>query len=162
MSENDTEVAEKDNDQPETIDLYDANKGLLKRTGGPYLDELERVEAEKRRALVEDREPDLEHPPASVGTLLVPKQYLRETDTDHSAAALGGYVELEHEPEGVLTVQVDTDEVDPTQVDWDNDHQKVNAMQAAAAHNKAQNTVNTPDVEPEDEFSNNKSWNVPE
>lgn len=163
MSENDV-VLEEDtkSDEPKTIDLYDANKGLLKRTGGPYLDEEERKKAEERRAVVEDREPDLEHPPASVGTQLVPKEYLRETDTDHSAAALGGYVELEHEPEGVLTVQEDVSEPDPSQVDWDNDHQKVNAMQAVAAHDKAA-SVNAPDTEPKDEeFGNNKSWNVPE
>lgn len=163
MSENDTEVAE-----PKTIDLYDANKGLLKRSGGPYLDELERKEAEKRRADVEGREPDLDNPPASVGTLLVPKEYLRETDTDHSAAALGGYVELEHEPEGVLMVQEDVSEPDPSQVDWDNDHQKVNASQAVAAHEKALNSANpnpgVPDYGPTDEteFGNSKSWNVPE
>lgn len=117
----------------DTMDLFDASKGLLKRTGGPYLDEIEAVKAEERRAQVEGREPDLENPPATIGTVLVPKHYLREADAVNShifAAA-----ELENAP--VMTVEVDTSsafdgEPDPKQADWDNDNQKVLAKQAAA------------------------------
>lgn len=148
---------------PETQDvaLYDANKGLLKRSGGPYLDEMEAKHAEEIRAGKEGREPDLETPPAYVGTVLVPKSYLRETDNDHSAAALGGYVELEHDPVETLTVDVTDDftrDPDPRQVNWDNDSQKVAAMQAEAAYSQAKADAKvedapTPVAEPVDPFA---------
>lgn len=117
----------------DTMDLYDANKGLLKRTGGPYLDDIEAVKAEERRAVVEGREPDLENPPATIGTVLVPKHYLREADATNSHVNYAA--ELENDP--VMTVEVDTTsafdgEPDPKQADWDNDHQKVLAKQQAA------------------------------
>lgn len=51
--------------------LYNANDGLTGRDGGPYLDQLEDERAEILRAKVEDREPDLDNPPASAGTVLV-------------------------------------------------------------------------------------------
>lgn len=50
--------------------LYNANDGVTGRDGGPYLDEVEALEAEKRRALVEGREPNLDNPPASTGIQL--------------------------------------------------------------------------------------------
>jgi hypothetical protein len=51
--------------------LYNANDGLSGRDGGPYLDLEENRLAEIRRAKVEGREPDLDNPPASAGTVLV-------------------------------------------------------------------------------------------
>lgn len=62
----------------ETRDLYDATAGLFPRDGGPYLDELEREEAEKRRARREGREPDLENPGPATGTQLVTYDRLSE------------------------------------------------------------------------------------
>ena len=50
--------------------LYNPNDGITGRDGGPYLDEVETVEAEKRRAVVEGRKPDLTNPPASAGIQL--------------------------------------------------------------------------------------------
>lgn len=50
--------------------LYNANDGVTGRDGGPYLDEVEAREAEKRRAVVEGREPDLDNPPATAGIQL--------------------------------------------------------------------------------------------
>lgn len=50
--------------------LFNPNDGITGRDGGPYLDEVEAVEAEKRRAKVEGREPDLDNPPASAGIAL--------------------------------------------------------------------------------------------
>lgn len=50
--------------------LYNANDGVTGRDGGPYLDEIEAREAEKRRAIVEGREPDLDNPPATAGIQL--------------------------------------------------------------------------------------------
>lgn len=50
--------------------LYNANDGVTGRDGGPYLDEVEAREAEKRRAIVEKREPDLDNPPATAGIQL--------------------------------------------------------------------------------------------
>lgn len=57
------------------VKLYGVHQGLTGRDGGPYLDQIERIEAEKRRAVVEGREPaDLTNPdalPATAGTPLV-------------------------------------------------------------------------------------------
>ena len=57
------------------VKLYNIHQGLTGRDGGPYLDQIERIEAEKRRAVVEGREPaDLTKPdelPATAGTPLV-------------------------------------------------------------------------------------------
>lgn len=55
----------------EEVTLYNPHAGLTGRDGGPYLDQVERIEAEKRRAFVEDREPDLDNAPATAGTPLV-------------------------------------------------------------------------------------------
>jgi len=120
------------------LELYDANQGLMKRSGGPYLDEMEAVKAEERRAVVEDRDPDLDNPGPYAGTVLVPKQYLVEKDNDHSHAALGGHVELEHDPVMVVDIPEEKDEADPTQVDFDNDQQKVAIMKAAADYKDAE------------------------
>jgi cation transport regulator ChaB len=50
--------------------LYNANDGVTGRDGGPYLDVVEAEEAEKRRAVVEDREPDFDNLPATAGIQL--------------------------------------------------------------------------------------------
>jgi hypothetical protein len=54
------------------VNLYNVNDGLVGRDGGPYLDQEEQRAAEERRAIIEDREPDLENPGATAGTVLVP------------------------------------------------------------------------------------------
>lgn len=142
MSENDTEFVTTDDNKVEEdrvkLDLYDANKGLLKRDGGPYLDQVERERDEVVRAAKEKRDPDLANPPANAGTVLVPKHYLRETDasTSHVSAA----AELENSPEATVYPDVHDpfdDEPDPNQVNWDNDHQKVAAQQGLVAYDEA-------------------------
>ena len=50
--------------------LYNPNDGITGRDGGPYLDEVQAHEAEKARAIVEGRKPDLENPPATAGIQL--------------------------------------------------------------------------------------------
>jgi hypothetical protein len=155
MSETPNEVVEED-----TLDLYDANKGLLKRDGGPYLDEVERERDEKIRAAREGREPDLDNPPPSVGTVLVPKHYLKETDASKSHVSAAA--ELENEPEATITVD-NTDafagDPDPMQADWDNDHQKVRAMEQKAAYAGAEEKVTTPDPEPVDtDYETSNDW----
>jgi hypothetical protein len=55
----------------EGLKLYNPHDGLTGRDGGPYLDQVEREAAEIRRAKIENREPDLENPPAVAGTPLV-------------------------------------------------------------------------------------------
>lgn len=57
-------------------DYYNANDGVFGRTGGPYLDVEQDKAEERRRATVEGREPDLENPLPSAGTLLVPAELL--------------------------------------------------------------------------------------
>lgn len=62
-----------------TVPLFNPNNGLTGRDGGPYLDETELVDAERRRAVVEDREPDLDNPPAIAGVPLVTAGQLMTT-----------------------------------------------------------------------------------
>lgn len=57
-------------------ELFNANAGLSGRDGGPYLDDVQRQEAEIRRAAVEGREPDLTNPIPGSETLLVTKEQL--------------------------------------------------------------------------------------
>lgn len=51
--------------------LFNPNDNVTGRDGGPYLDEVEARNAEARRAVVEDREPDFDSPPATAGIPLV-------------------------------------------------------------------------------------------
>lgn len=113
-----------------TVDLYDANKGKSPRTGGPYLDEVEAEKAEIRRAKLEGRDPDLDNPPAVVGTQLVPKSQLRETDVDK--AHYSDAVEVTNEPVDSYTVEAPVNEPDPTQVDFDNDFDRIKLADAKA------------------------------
>lgn len=53
------------------VDLFNPHDGLTGRDGGPYLDEVERRNAETIRAAKEDREPDYDNAPAVAGTPLV-------------------------------------------------------------------------------------------
>lgn len=55
----------------DTVPLFNPNDGLTGRDGGPYLDIEEAKTAERRRAVLENREPDLENPPATAGIQLV-------------------------------------------------------------------------------------------
>lgn len=54
----------------EATQLYDLNAGFG-RDGGPYLDDIEREQAEVRRAKIEGREPDLDNAGPVAGTVLV-------------------------------------------------------------------------------------------
>lgn len=112
----------------QTVDLYIASHGKTKRTGGPYFDDIERENAEKIRAQFEGREPDLDNPPAHAGTVLVPKSALVEPDTDKSH--ISDTVEVTNEPVSSFVVPPVKDEVDPAQSDWDNDTDKLNALEA--------------------------------
>lgn len=56
-------------------DFYNAQAGAFGRLPGTYLDEVEAEQAEIVRAAQQDREPDLENPPATAGQpLVVPAQ----------------------------------------------------------------------------------------
>lgn len=57
-------------------DFYNAQDGTSGRPGGVYLDMQQRVDAELLRAQSEDREADLDNPPASAGTTLVTEDKL--------------------------------------------------------------------------------------
>lgn len=113
------------------VDLYDANDGKVPRTGGPYLDQLQKEQAEVIRAKAEGREPDLDDPPATAATQLVTKSELVERDTDKSH--FSDAVEVTNEP--VASVLVDTTSgfegtPDPSQADFDNDMTKVSVLEA--------------------------------
>lgn len=119
------------------VDLYDANHGKAPRTGGPYLDDIERRNAETWRAQKENREPDYDNPPAVVSTVLVPKSQLVERDTDKSHFT--DAVEVENEP--VAQYVADTSdgfkgESDPTQPDFDNNYDRLNALNAGVKLNE--------------------------
>lgn len=64
-----------DEQSTKEVNLYNIHDGLRKRDGGPYLDEVEREQAELRRARIENRKPDLNTPGASAGTPLVTGEY---------------------------------------------------------------------------------------
>lgn len=52
-------------------DFYNIQDGLRGRSGGVYLDQQLRVDAEELRAKSENRKPDFKNPPAQAGTTLV-------------------------------------------------------------------------------------------
>ena len=134
MSEQDVQdyqgpYGETDPDKPVKVDLYDANEGKVARDGGPYQDQLVAEEAERRRAKVEDREPDLDNPGPTAATQLVAKHQLVERDT--SRAHYSDALEVETEPVTSFVVEPEVNEPDPTQADWDNDQSKVDALRAS-------------------------------
>lgn len=123
-----------DDDGTQTVDLYIASHGRSPRTGGPYADDIEREKAEEIRAKMENREPDYDNPPATAGTLLVPKSKLVERDVDKSH--ISETIEVTTKPVDSYTVPVEENEPDPTQAAWDNDMSKVNALEAAARYDE--------------------------
>lgn len=129
-----------------TVNLYDANKGRVPRTGGPYLDEVQAEEAERRRAKLENREPDLDNPPPYVGTRLVPASQLVERDVDKSHYS--DAIPIENEPVTSYVAEFPEDKVDPTQANWDNDMDKVNALRGAQEYQELVEKNNVPDPEP--------------
>jgi len=68
----------------ESVDtkFFIAQDGISGRDGGPYLDQVEREQAEIQRAKVEGREPDLDNPGPNAGTVLVTERKL--VDNPHS------------------------------------------------------------------------------
>jgi len=135
------------------VDLYLASHGKTRRTGGPYMDDIQREEAEIRRAKMEDREPDLDNPPADVATKLVPKSQLVETDTDKSH--ISDTLEVENDPVDSYVVPAPVNEPDPTQANWDNDSSKVAALEGAQRYQelveKNQNRPASETVKTEDD-----------
>jgi hypothetical protein len=119
------------------VDLYDAAQGKVPRTGGPYLDDVERRNAEEWRAKQEGREPDYANPPAVAATVLVPKHFLVERDTDKSH--FSDAVEVTNEPVDSFIVEAPVSEPDPTQADWDNDASKLAALEASKKFEELKN-----------------------
>jgi hypothetical protein len=64
--------------QTKDVDFYAVHDGLYGRDGGPYLDLVERTNAERQRAAREGRKPDYDNLPATAGTPLVTKAVLRQ------------------------------------------------------------------------------------
>lgn len=105
--------------------LYNIHDGVAGRDGGPYLDQVEAREAERRRAAVEGREPDYDHLPATAGQPLVTAdQLLRLQGTSNipsqelnrvQAAALDQYAETDTfpiEPHSVRDTTADEDHLE--------------------------------------------------
>lgn len=130
------ETQEETQEDDGSIKLYDANQGRTPRTGGPYVDEIERRQAEILRAQVEGREPDLDNPPPTVGTQLVTQDKLVDTDVDKEFYDRGP---VTNEPVSSFTPPEEVTEPDPRQADWDNDTQKVAALEASARLEAAKN-----------------------
>lgn len=63
------------------VALFNPNDGLVGRDGGPYLDLEEARNAEKRRAEVEGRKPNLDEPSATAGLPLVTAGQILHTAT---------------------------------------------------------------------------------
>ena len=154
------------NDGEVVVNLYDANQGKLPRTGGPYRDDIEKEQAEVWRAKQEGREPDLDNPPATAATHLVPESQLVERDTNVSHYS----DTLKNENEPVSSYVADTTDgfqgdPDPTQPNWDNDMSKVAALDAGLKmeelKEKAQTSGQSENPEPKDEdFFGEKNDNV--
>lgn len=127
---NDTDSADTHQKDAETVtvDLYVANAGKTERTGGPYLDDVERHNAETWRAQRENREPDYDNPPATAGTVLVPKSQLVERDTDKSH--FSDNVEITNKPYTTVEVQTPSNEPDPAQPNFDNNYDRLKAFEA--------------------------------
>lgn len=128
------------------VNLYDAQKGRVPRTGGPYLDEIQAEEAERRRAKAEGREPDLDNPGPYAGTALVTASQLPERDVDKSHYA--ETLPIENEPVASYVVDFPESKADPGQADWDNDMDKVNALRGAQEYQALVEKNNVPDPEP--------------
>lgn len=77
----------------DTAPLFNPNDGLVGRDGGPYLDVEEAKTAERRRAELEGRKPDLENPGASAGIQLVTAAQLI-----HQASGVMSVVSKERDP----------------------------------------------------------------
>jgi len=114
-----------------TVPLFNPNNGLTGRDGGPYLDEVELVEAERRRAAVEQRKPDYEHPSAIAGVSLVAAGQLRDTLNSNSLPSQAGtdFVQL------AVNKTVE-DELGPKQVG-----ERPDSAELDKSHKKAQDTV---------------------
>lgn len=137
MSDNDVQydnsLNHSNKDGEMVVDLYNANDGKVARTGGPYLDQVQQEQAEIIRAKMEDREPDLDDPPATAGVVLVPASQLVERDVDKSHYS--DTLAITNEP--VTSIVVDTTsgfdgEPDKTQANFDNDMTKVNVLRAGS------------------------------
>lgn len=71
--------------------LYNPHS-IVKRDGGPYLDEVERENAEIIRAAKEGRKPDLENPGPTAGTpLLTAAGLVGKLETNSNPSLRGGY-----------------------------------------------------------------------
>lgn len=67
--------------------LYNPNDRLTGRDGGPYLDQVQAAQDEVYRAQREDREPDLDNPPANAGIpLSTAAQLLKVVDVNQPSA----------------------------------------------------------------------------
>lgn len=92
----------------EEVDFYNPHE-TLKREPGVYLDVVERQQAEKFRAVAEDREPDFDNMPAGAGTPLVAQGELPLTPYGVTAEPV---VTLEVPVAGSLGPEVGSEEHD--------------------------------------------------
>lgn len=149
-----------DDDGNVTVPLYNAQHGKTPRTGGPYLDDVEREQAEIRRAKMENREPDLDNPPPTAGTVLVPKSMLVERDVDKNH--LSDTVEVTNEPVASYVVPAGESKPDPAQANWDNDSSKVAALQGAKLLEELQASPNLPSEQADAEREETETVDSPQ
>lgn len=103
-------------------DFYNIHKTKFGRpaSNDGYLDELEAEQAEITRAAIEDREPDLENPPATAGQPLVPAEQLPETSLTTVASSVSHLQDdlgVAVDPSAVLPVAEDPEAVSETASD---------------------------------------------
>lgn len=102
------------------VNLYNPHDGLTGRDGGPYLDEVERRNAETIRAAKEGREPDYDNAAATAGTPLVtgpvlaqianPASNPSQQQADPMAAGVQKLVDDEDHPLTAFTTRPETEE----------------------------------------------------
>lgn len=100
----------------DTTPLYNPNDGLTGRNGGPYLDEVQAMQDEVRRAKIEGREPDSDNPGPNAGIQLSTAAQMLATlnvtnnpsmDTSRSNAIQKAYKDsVGSEDDNVLTTRV--------------------------------------------------------
>jgi hypothetical protein len=89
--------------------LYNPNDGLTGRDGGPYLDVVEMKDAERRRAEVEDREPDYDNLQPTAGVPLVRAETLATTANSTAIPSQAGRAPLAE----VVNAVADNEDVGP-------------------------------------------------
>lgn len=144
MTQPDNKRGPQEPQEDRRIGLYNMPDGTHGRGTGVYMDHEQRVAAERRRAQLEGREPDLETPPATVGTALEVEAFLPGPTTQATVpvALQPGYADP------LAVVEVPEDEAATVDVSLANQYAAEGTVAAA------EEAIASPDVETTGESNN--------